>query len=151
MSYQMSEPDKAKTDSDSIFDSRFNQIFNENIDIDNVINVVKLYGIIENLREEHIADYGTSYESGGQSQYLVYGHWFILFTCKLLWTKSRKLHFPVNSDAEALVQEAIGVVSRACSQSKAVAHYQMFRSARTKEKIYTEIMGKQLDLFEIIS
>jgi hypothetical protein len=57
---------------------------------------------------------------------------------------------PTGKDAEALVEEAIKIVALACSQHKAVAHYQMFRSPRTKDKILAEIVGKQMDLFDLL-
>ncbi|MBP2309449.1 abortive phage infection protein [Azospirillum melinis] len=150
LSYELKEPDKAKSESDSIFDSRFSAIFNDNMDISELIRLFELYRIIERLREIYISDYGSAPESGRQHQYLVYGHWFVLFACNLLHLKSGKARIPTDKDAEVMVEEAISVVASACSQQKAVAHYQMFRSPKTKDKIYAELSGKQLDLFEVI-
>lgn len=151
LAYELGEPDKAKSESDSIFDTRFKQIFHENRDVSELIRLYDLYQIIEKKRETYISEYGSYPESGRPNQYLVYGHWFILFTCKLLQTKSRRRQLPTGDDAESLVDEAINIVAVACSQQKAVAHYQIFRSSKTKAKIYAEFAGQQLDLLDLLS
>lgn len=152
LSYELREPDKAKSESDSIFDSRFGHLFNEGRDIAELIRLFELYRIIERLRESYISEHGSFPESGRHpNRYLVYGSWFVLFTCNLLQLKSGKSHLPVGKDAEALVDEAIKVVATSCGQHKAVAHYQMFRSPKTKDKIYAELTGKQLDLLDLLA
>lgn len=151
LAYEFREPDKAKSESDTIFDSRFEQIFNENRDIEELIRLFEINRIIERLRELYVIEHGSSPESGGENQYLIYGHWFVLFACNLLHVKSRMRYLPVGKDAEALVEQAIRIVAAACSQHKAVAHYQMFRSPRTKDKIFSEISGKQMDLLDLLA
>ena len=151
LSYDLREPDKAKTESDSIFDSRFHQIFDNRQSIDELIRLYQLYEIIEDMRDGYQAEFGSSPESGHEHQYLVYGHWFVLFACKLLHVKSQEAQIPTGDDARALVAEAIRRVAAACSQHKAVAHYQMFRSPRTKERILGEISAKQTDFFDLLA
>lgn len=151
LSFNLREPDKAKTESDSIFDSRFNAIFGEWQDVDELISLHNLYSIIEELRDAYQSEYGEFPESGHVNQYLVYGHWFVLFACKLLHIKSRKEKIPTGAEARALVEDAIRCVASACSQNKAVAHYQMFRSPRTKEKLIGEISEKQIDFFDLLN
>lgn len=151
LSYELREPDKAKTESDSIFDSRFHQIFDNRQSIDELIRLYQLYEIIEEMRDGYQAEFGSSPESGHEHQYLVYGHWFVLFACKLLHVKSQETQLPTGDDARALVEEAIRRVAAACSQQKAVAHYQMFRSPRTKERILGEISAKQTDFFDLLA
>ena len=142
---------KAKTESDSIFDSRFQQIFENRQSINELIKLYQLYEIIEEMRDGYQAEFGSSPESGHEHQYLVYGHWFVLFACKLLQVKSQEGQLPTGDDARALVEEAIRRVASACSQQKAVAHYQMFRSPRTKERILGEISAKQIDFFDLLA
>ena len=151
LSYELREPDKAKTESDSIFDSRFHQIFDNRQSIDELIRLYQLYEIIEEMRDRYQAEFGSSPESGHDHQYLVYGHWFVLFACKLLHVKSQEAQLPTGDDARAMVEEAIRRVAAACSQQKAVAHYQMFRSPRTKERILGEISAKQIDFFDLLA
>lgn len=151
LSFELREPDKAKTESDSIFDTRFHQVFNNRQSIDELIRLYQIYGIIEEMRDRYQAEFGSAPESGHEHQYLVYGHWFVLFACKLLHVKSQEAHLPVGDEARSLVEEAIRRVAAACSQQKAVAHYQMFRSPRTKERILGEISAKQIDFFDLLA
>jgi hypothetical protein len=151
LAYDLREPDKAKTESDTIFDARFEEIFNESRDVEEFILIFELYKIIDRLREKYISEHGSFPESGNQNRYLIYGYWFVLYACNLLHLKSGAPRLPAGKDAEALVEEAIGIVGRACSQPKAVAHYQMFRSPKTKDKIYAELYGKQQDFFDMLA
>lgn len=151
LSYELREPDKAKTESDSIFDARFHEIFGNLERIDELVRLYHLYQIIEEMRDGYQVEFASSPESGHEHQYLVYGHWFVLFACKLLHVKSQKPELPTGDEARALVEEAIRRVAEACSQQKAVAHYQMFRSPRTKERIFGEISAKQIDFFDLLA
>jgi hypothetical protein len=150
LAFELREPDRAKSESDSIFDSRFGQIFNEQRDIGELIKLFELYMIIERLRENYLSEHGVFSEGLSRYQYLVYGHWFVLFACNLLHLKSDKQVLPTGPEAEALVEKAIEIVATACSQQRAVAHYQMFRSPKTKDKIYAELTGRQPDLFDML-
>ncbi len=149
--HYLKEPEKSKSESDTIFGQRFSEIFHNGYDIDQLISVFELYRKIETLRENYIRDFGGAPESGHQHQYLVYGHWFILYACSLLLGHKDEKAIPTGENAEELVAEAIGLVARACAQQKAVAHYQMFRSGKTKYKIIGELLGEQLDLFELMN
>lgn len=151
LSFELREPDKAKTESDSIFDSRFHHIFGSRQSIDELIRLYQIYEIIEELRNKYQAEFATSPETGHEHQYLVYGHWYVLFACKLLHVKSQQAQLPTGDEAHAIVEEAIRRVAAACSQQKAVAHYQMFRSPRTKERILGEISAKQSDFFDLLA
>ncbi|WP_417675500.1 AIPR family protein [Roseibium sp.] len=151
LAFELRAPDRAKSESDSIFDSRFDQIYHDSRNVTELVNVFELYRIIEKLRDRYISEYGQSHESGHAHQYLIYGHWFVLFTCHLLMLKTGSHEIPVGKKAEELVEEAIAVVASACSQQKAVAHYQMFRSGRTIDKIYAELHGKQLNLLDLLA
>ena len=115
------------------------------------MRLIELYKIIEDLREQYISENRTALEGGGDNQYLVYGHWFVLFACRLLIIKNGDGDIPQGDDANELVANAIKVVAEACSQQKAVAHYQMFRSPRTKDKLIAEISAKQLDFFAMLA
>jgi len=151
LSFDLREPDKAKSESDSIFDNRFDTVFNDRLDINFLIRLIELYRIIEIKRDEYISHNRSAIESGGSNQYLIYGHWFILFACKLLIIKSGNEVIPVGDKADELVLEAVKFVSEACSQQKSVAHYQMFRSPKTKDKLIAEISAKQLDFFTLFA
>lgn len=151
LSFELREPDKAKTELDLIFDLRFHHIFGSRQSIDELIRLYQIYEIIEELRNKYQAEFATSPETGHEHQYLVYGHWYVLFACKLLHVKSQQAQLPTGDEAHELVEEAIRRVAAACSQQKAVAHYQMFRSPRTKERILGEISAKQSDFFDLLA
>ncbi len=68
---------------------------------------------------------------------------------RLLLVRSGK-PVPAREDAKPLIAEAISLVARACSQGKSVAHYQMFRSPRTRDKIVAEWSGKQMSLLDLL-
>ncbi|MGO4171705.1 AIPR family protein [Bosea sp. TAF32] len=150
MTYYLREPERAKGESDSIFESRFNSIFHESYDVDDLCRIFKFHSAIENMRDAYIAKFGSSIERGGELQFLVYGHWFVLFAARLILAKDSR-PIPVGEEAEALILQAIGVVARVCGQTKSVAHYQMFRSSRTKDKIMAEFSGRQSDFFDLLS
>lgn len=150
LSFDLREPDKAKTESDSIFDSRFHQVFNDRQNVDELVKLYELFRIIERLRDTYQAEYSASPESGHEHQYLVYGHWFVLYACKLLMVKRNIAGVPTGQEAEKIIEDAIHLIATACSQHKAVAHYQMFRSPRTKERILAELSAKQADFFELL-
>jgi AIPR protein len=150
LSYDLREPDRAKSESDSIFDNRFETIFHDKQDVERLAKLFALYRIIENLRDKYYSENSENVESGHPHQYLVYGHWFILFACGLLVVKSHGGQIPTDESALQLVEEAILLVANSCSQQKAVAHYQIFRSSKTKDKIIAEISGKQLDFLNLL-
>lgn len=150
MSFYLREPERAKGDSDSIFESRFNAIFHEGYDIDELCRIFEFHNIIEDMREAYILKHGNNIERGGEFQYLVYGHWFVLFTARLILLKDNR-HIPTGADAEELIKEAIGFVAKACAYSRPVAHYQLFRSSKTKDRIVSEFMGRQGDFFDLLS
>ena len=150
VAFYLREPDRARGESDAIFGQRFHQIFHEGYDVDELCSLSDLYQMIEQMREEYSLNYRDNMEGGGEFQYLVYGHWFVLFVVRLLLIQSGA-PIPRGELARTLITEAIGLVARACSQQKAVAHYQMFRSPKTKDKILAEFSGKQGDLFELIA
>lgn len=65
LSYFLNEPERARSDSDSIFGNRFSQIFHETYDIDDLFQIIKLYQKIEQLRDQYAADFSGQIESGG--------------------------------------------------------------------------------------
>lgn len=149
MSYYLREPDRARTDSDSIFDTQFNRIFNEQHNVDELCKLFEIYQNIEDMRDAYTNNFGKNIEAGGDHMYLIYGNWFILYAIRLL-VASYGNRLPSPDQYRNLIDNAINLVSRACSQGKSVAHYQMFRSSKTKDKILAEISEKQMSLFDIL-
>jgi hypothetical protein len=150
LSWFLGEPDRARSDSDAIFEALFGKIFSENHDIDQLVSILEIYQKIDDLRSDYTLRYGSAPETGDAHQYLIYGHWFILFTARLLLEKEGPRKVPKGKAADQLIEAAIQTVAAACQQHKSVAHYQLFRSPKTKEKIYQEVSGRQLSFLDIL-
>lgn len=150
MAFMLKEPDRAKADSDKIFDERFTAIFHEHHDMDELVRVVELYQVIEEMRDEHLVRHGETLDSGGEHAYLIYGHWFILFATSLLLRRAGK-SVPPKSECRPLVLEAIGLVAKACGTARTTSQYQAFRSPRTRDKIIAEMSGRQTSLLDLLA
>ncbi|MBS7698054.1 MAG: AIPR family protein [Cryobacterium sp.] len=148
ISYQLGEPDRAKAESDSIFGERFASIFHEHLNTEDLCRLVELYSIVENLRDSYMSQQRISIKQEGEHRYLVYGHWFVLYAARLIITQSGR-PIPVGQEAENLILDSIALVARACSHVKSAAHYQLFRSAKTKDRIVAELEGRQMSLFDL--
>lgn len=146
LAYKLREPDRAKADSDSIFGDRFGMIFHEHHGIDELCRIFELYSIIEKMRDDYTARQREAKDHPGESQYLVYGHWFVLYAASLILTRSSN-EVPVGEAASDLARQALSLVARACRPTR-TAHYQLFRSSKTKERIIEELDGGQMTLFD---
>lgn len=150
LSFLQKEPDRAKADSDKIFDERFSSIFHEHHNMDEVCRILELYQVIEEMRDEYLGRYGEAVDGGGERSYLVYGHWFILFAAGLLLRREGK-PVPPRTECPPLIVDAIGLVARACGPARTTSHYQMFRSPRTRDKVVAELSGKQASLLDLLA
>lgn len=148
LSYQMGEPDRAKADSDTIFGDRFHLIFHEHNSVEELCRLIELYRLVEEMRDNHVAQQRDAIGPTGERHYLVYGHWFVLYAAHLILSSKNK-QIPVGEEARALVLEALALVAKACSSVKSTAQYQLFRSAKTKGRIIAELEGRQMSLFDL--
>lgn len=146
LTYYLSEPDKAKTESDSIFGSRYGLIFRKDHDFNQLTDVIRVFDIVEAKKEEFRVHHGTYREVSDPNSCLIYGHWFVLYAVRLI-CRSEGIFCPPRDKMEAYVLRAIEVVDRAARQKRAVAQYNIFRSPRFREKIEQEFEGLQLELF----
>jgi hypothetical protein len=145
-SYYLGEPERARTDSDDIFDDQFYRIFHEHYDMDEVVLVIELYQIIEDLRDARRDRAGPDLSDG---DFLVFGHWFVLYACRLILGRTQK-SVPTGEAAQILVSEALTLVAKTCSSSRS-SHYQLFRSSKTKERLHAEFTGAQLSLLDLLA
>lgn len=148
LSYQMGEPDRAKADSDTIFGDRFHLIFHEHYSVDELCRLVELYNLIEEMRDSHLVQQRDAIEATGERQYLIYGHWFVLYAAQLILS-ARNKQIPIGKEARDLVLEALALVAKACASVKSTAQYQLFRSSKTKGRIIAELEGRQMSLFDL--
>jgi len=146
-SYYLGEPERARTDSDDIFDDHFNRIFHEHHNIDDLCVIFELYQAIEDLKEsrrEKVAG-----EEASSSDFLVYGHWFVLYACRLIVGRQGRT-VPSREEISDLIFEALDLVARTCTKIRS-SHYQMFRSSKTKERLHAEFAGPQMSLFDLLA
>jgi hypothetical protein len=147
LAFYLELPEKCKTDSDSIFSDLFGRIYHGNYDINELISLVQLYSRIEELRNDYLAEHGQAPESGLPHQHLVFGHWFILYACRLVMTNRQVSKIPRGQEIDGFIDEAINLVVSAFDEQKAVAHYQVYRSAKFRERLKAQLAQGQLDLF----
>ena len=143
LAFYLQEPDKARSESDSIFGVRFKHIFLDTHDVDNLIRVFELFRIIEYLREDYKIKHARSTGNNHEHRYLVYGYWFVLFVCGLFLSNDDAV--PEGDEAKKLITKAIRLVASTDTSKRPIAHYQMFRSVNTKRRIEKYIYGKKND------
>jgi hypothetical protein len=148
LSHELGEPDRAKADSDKIFGERFSAIFHENYIIEDLCRLVELYRLIEDMRDTYVSKQRDVIEPTGEQQYLIYGHWFVLYAAHLICSQ-KKVPLPEGDEARALVLDALALVANACASAKSTAQYQLFRSPKTKGRLIAEIEGRQMSLFDL--
>lgn len=146
-SFYLREPERARTDSDDIFNEQFSRIFHEHFDMDELCSVYETYLVIEELKDSYREKFGEGAAGTEDGRFLVYGHWFVLYATGLLLSRSGNAA-PRPSEISDLVLDALGLIARSCAGLKG-AHYQMFRSSKTKERIMAELLGAQLSFFDL--
>jgi hypothetical protein len=145
LSYDLGEPDKAKTESDSIFGHRYNQIFHERHDGGSLHRLIKLYDEIERRRDAFRMEQRRVISDVEENRFLTYGHWHILFVVGLLSRRDGE-SIPKLTEISRYVDEAQEMVSRSAKDYKTVAHYDMFRSPRFRNRLLDEFDFTQLAL-----
>lgn len=83
-------------------------------------------------------------------RYLTYGHWHVLFVVSLLCVRDDK-KWPSPTEIVTYVDEAQDVVAARAADYRSVAHYDMFRSPRLKDRLVADFGNVQLKLpFEFV-
>lgn len=145
LSYVIGEPDKAKTDSDSIFGSRYHEIFTQSLTSEMLVSLIRCYSEIERRRDELRLTQRRSVEDVDQRRYLTYGHWHVLFVVSLLCMRDEK-KWPADNEVADYVDEAQQIVATRAGDYRSVAHYDMFRSPRLKDRLIADFGNVQLKL-----
>jgi hypothetical protein len=145
LSYGLGEPDRAKTESDSIFGHRYSIIFSERHDGEELYRLIKLYDEIERRRDEFRLEQRRAMIDVEENRFLTYGHWHILFVVSLLADRDG-VKIPALKDIQKYVDEAQELVARIANEYKTVAHYDMFRSSRFRLRLLDEFDFTQLVL-----
>ncbi len=146
LSYMCREPDKAKTESDTIFGARYNQIFHGRYDSDHLVSLIKLMEIIEHKRDEFFQHERNGIIDLDNQRFLAYGQWYILFATGLVAEKYG-YKIPTDDNRMQFVEEAIDLVGSIAAEYKTQAHYDMFRSSRFRDRLLAEFDPRQLRFY----
>jgi hypothetical protein len=145
LAYKLREPDKCKTESDSIFGSRYHLIFNDALDGEWLAKLAFLYAEIENRRDEIRILQRQIVAEEQDAKILSYGHWHVLFAVGML-AESDGISIPGEGDLIEYIQRAEALVFRIAGEYKSIAQYDMFRSPRFRERLVGEFYNQQLPL-----
>lgn len=146
LSYDLEEPDKAKTDSDNIFGGRYKTIFNDSLDANKLFRLVNIFREIEKRRDGARALQRSLTSAPELDKFLSYGQWYMLYTIKQLCRKDG-IYMPAEQNVERYVDEAQRIVTQVAGDYKTWAYYDMFRSPKFREKIDMKYFSRQLELF----
>lgn len=136
----MGEPHRANSDSDSILDARYEQIFNDKIDIDEVATLLRILTAIERARDT--VKSGTYNVRLPERRSLAYSSFHLLFAIKEL---SRAEHIAYSVDQfDRLFVRALTVICEVMKESKTLSNYELFRRSSTKDKILAKLGTSQL-------
>ncbi len=145
LSFFGDNPDRARTNSDEIFDRFYEDIFNKNMNFEESLGAYKIYMEIEKKIDEVDIESRNNGHVEHPYYFITYARFFILYTIKLLAIKHSKVIDAIS--LESYVQEALDIISSILKGSKS-SLYEIFRNKRTKERIFLRVNGGNKDLFE---
>jgi hypothetical protein len=142
LAYVHEQPEKAKTDTSSMFGDDFDRVFNPNtITPELIVTAHRLFGEIET--EKHRAMV-TMRQSGLNAEsaehWLVEGAFHVLF-CTGLLAKKAEVDLANFDDCRELISNAMMIVGRYYARKDRVAAYRLFRSVKAGEELRQEIIG----------
>lgn len=143
LSYFLRQPERAKRDSDMIFEGLYEQIFSS-IDFSELSFAIHLYQKIIQYRDYIEDELRIQKLRPVERDFITYGVFHVLYACRVLVLRdgARRLN-PDN-----LVEEAIKLVESVVINAGSPAYYTFFRSPQTGSKI--EQYGIQPTLFDLM-
>jgi hypothetical protein len=134
------DPDRAITRSDEILSERYNEIFNDRLDVAQLIPLLRCLEFIEKTRVDHHA-HTTPRIRLSRDRSLAYASFHLLFIIKkLAELDGKKL---VQEDFEPLFRRAISILNEIVKESWQTSNYELFRSPKTKQRILSKLqLGK---------
>lgn len=136
LAYYLGKPDKAKTASEQIFESLYDEVFNPKRFIaSDFLVATQLLNMIE-VRKE-LAKKSLNSVSGKffQEDWLIEGTFHVLYLVGLLATK-RAMDLSNLADVSTLIDEGISEVGEFVKSQPNVAAYRLFRSTKSKDLIF---------------
>lgn len=143
LSYFLDCPERAKRDSDQIFDELYEKIFSS-IDVNEFLFALNLYREIQRRREFIEDEIRIRGATRVENDFVTYGVFHILFLCKHMIVQDASL----KNDATSLISDAITIIARVLRKRGNPAYYLFFRDPKTKNLLINEEI--QLDLLDAI-
>lgn len=130
------EPDHAITRSDDILAGRYAEIFNDRLDVGQLVPLLRTLETIERMRTDRPIR-GAPRVRLANDRSLAYASFHLLFIMKRL----------ADSEGRSLAQEtfnehfdrAIGIVNEVMKENRQLSNYELFRSPRTRERILARL------------
>lgn len=145
ISYFDEEPEKAKTDSDSIFQDRFESVFSSHRSVDQLVSLFEIYKHIEALRDTAVFGKQKWSDRKDYHLYVSYGSWFILYVLKLMYDEEAICSLKSESEIREVVDTAVCELMRVLSKEESFSFYQAFRSTKTKMLLVSKIRNVQYE------
>lgn len=136
----LGEPHRANSDSDSILDARYDQIFNEKLNIEEISMLLKMLSAIELARDGVKA--GAYAVRLPERRSMAYTSFHLLFAIRELCREER---VPYSADRfDGLFIRALTVICEVMKESKGLSNYELFRRSSTKAKVLDKLGTRQL-------
>ncbi|NVJ93570.1 MAG: AIPR family protein, partial [Methylocystaceae bacterium] len=140
VAFDLREPEKARTDSDKIFSSRYQEVFSKDHNVSYLLNIFLIIQLIDQRREE--ARKARKKGTGNDiDSFWSYGQFHILYLVKLLSEKN-DISITDNKNRERLLNDAVEIMRSFILSKKTSSFYTLFRSAKTKEELYERALHK---------
>lgn len=151
LSYHLREPERAKRDSNQIFGTRYEEIFNEDHSIEILRDVYLLYQELDSLKDKESAESKKGALTNTE-RFLTYGLYHILYLIGLL-AERKNLSIDTPKNRSALIKDALDIMRGYLKHKNTSNYYNLFRNPRTKEEIYDVALDKgQLEFkLELVS
>lgn len=144
LSYDLKQPHRSRTQSDEIFGSYYNTIFNNNLNIEYLIKLSKLYLFVSKDRQTDIDELRRYTHDTNSNEFAAYTQWHILYCISVL-SSENGLKIPEEKDFEEYLQKAKEIISRIANKYKNQSYYRIFRSNKTIDLIHDELKIGQLN------
>ncbi len=141
LSYIHQQPERAKRDSDAIFETLYEKIFSS-IDFVELNFAIQLYRSIIQYRDYIEDEMRVRTFRPVEREFVTYGVFHVLFACRVLVLRDGSLR----QNPDMLVSRAIALVESVVIAAGNPAYYTFFRSHQTAAKI--EQHGMQRSLFD---
>ncbi len=142
LAYLKGLPEKAKTDTSSMFAESFEEVFDPNLVTPELI--VSAHHLFIDVEQEKYRAMMTMRKSGLSAasieHWLVEGSFHVLYCIGLL-AKKRQLDLSIYASCSQLTAEAMSIVGKYYDSQERIAAYRLFRSVRARQDLRDIVEG----------